>query len=103
MEPRRSGGGSGGPFHQIAFYQLGSQRDARIVFGRVVELLEIVEAAVFVDAVGAGDQPRRPLRIAVEMLMDGAGRNVDDVARLPLEALDLVLRLPAVVVGDLDV
>src|ERR1051325_210405 len=83
---------------QILSHELGRQRDARIVLGRILDLLEIVQAAVLVDAVGAGDQPRRPLWIAVEMLVDRAGRNVDHVARLPLESLDLVLRLPAIVV-----
>ena len=49
------------------------------------------------------DEPHRPVRARVEMLVDGVGRNVDDVARLPLVALHLVLRLPVVGVGDLDV
>src|SRR5262249_39009255 len=99
---RPSGGPAATP-RQILAHEVRRQRDARVVLGRILELLEIVQPAVLVDPVGAGYQPRRQLRIAVEMLMDRAGRDVDDVARLPLVTLDLVLRLPAIVVGDLDV
>ena len=38
------------------------EHDGRIVFGRVFDLLEVVEAAVLVDAVGGADQTRRPVR-----------------------------------------
>src|SRR6516165_8489146 len=92
-----------GPRGEIVLHQLGRQHDVGIVFRRILNLLEIVQAAILVDAVGAGDQPRRPRRIGVEVLMNRARRNVDDVARLPFEALDLGLRLPAIGVDDLDV
>src|SRR5580704_2710363 len=91
------------PAFEIIPHQFRREHHFRIVFRRVLDLLEIVEAGILVDAVGAGDQPRRPCRIAVEMLMDGARRDIDDVARFPFVALDLVLRLPFVGVGDLDV
>ena len=74
-----------------------------IVFRRILDLLEIVEAAVLVDAVGAGDEPRRPPRIGIEMLVDRARRNVDDVARLPIVALDVRQRTPFIGIADLDV
>src|SRR5579862_5911839 len=88
---------------EITPHQLRRERHVRIVFRRVFDLHQIVEAGILVDAVGAGDQPRRPRRIAVAVLMDGARRNVDDVTGFPVVALDLVLRLPLVGVGDLDI
>src|SRR5215467_11731590 len=88
---------------EILSHQLRGEHDAGIVLRRVLDLLEIVQAGILVDAVGARDQPRRPLAVRIEVLVDGAGWNVDDVARLPFAALDLGLRLPAIAVGDLDV
>jgi hypothetical protein len=82
---------------------LGGQHQRRVVLGRVLDLLEVVQTAESVDAVDRRDQPHRPIRVGIEMLVDGVGRNIDDVARLPLVALHLVLRLPVVGVGDFDV
>jgi hypothetical protein len=91
-----------GPGGEIVPHQLGRQHDIGIVFRRILDLLEIVQAAILVDAVGARDQPRRPRGIRVEVLMNRARGDVDDVARFPLETLDLGLRLPAIGVDDLD-
>ena len=46
---------------------------------------------------------RRVCGVGVDVLMDGAGRDVDHVAGFPFVALDLGLRFPLVGVGDLDV
>jgi hypothetical protein len=70
---------------EILLHQLGG--DLGVVFRRVLDLLEVIEAGILVDAVDAGDQPRRALRIGVEVLVDGAGGNVDDVAGFPFVTL----------------
>jgi hypothetical protein len=91
------------PNFEIHPYQFRSERDLRVVFWRIFDLHEVVKARIFIDAIGAGDEPRWSRGITVEMLMDGARRYVDDVAGLPFVVLDLDLRLPLVSVGNFDV
>src|SRR4029453_14126479 len=88
---------------RYSFTSWAGQPEIGIVFRRILDLLEIVQAAILVDAVGARDQPRRARGIRVEVLMNRARGDVDYVPRFPLEALDLGLRLPAIGVDDLDV
>ena len=102
--PRRPGAAGQPAFRADSRGSVSGVRvDAGVVFRRVLDLLQIVQPALLEDAVDGRDQPQRPLRVGIEMLVDRVRRHVDDVARLVLEALDLVLRLPVVVVGDLDV
>src|SRR5712692_4475052 len=88
---------------EVFLHQLCGEDYARIVFGAVLELLEVVQPAGLVDPVGRRDEARRLVGAGVEMLVDGVRRDVDDVACLPLVALHLGLRLPVVGVGDLGV
>src|SRR5258706_6008886 len=96
-------GGLLDPALQVFLDELGGEHDLGVVLGSVLELLQIVQPAILVDPVDRRDQPHGLLRARVEMLMDGVGRNIDHVPRLPLPALHLVLRLPVVGVGDLHV
>src|SRR5687767_10862731 len=57
--------------HQVALDRFGVEHDLRVVLRGVLQLLEIVQAAVLVDAVDCGDEPHRPARVRVEMLVDG--------------------------------
>src|SRR5262245_18933993 len=84
-------------------YQLCREHHLGVVFRCVLDLLEVVEPGILVDAVDAGDEPRRARRIGVEVLVDGAGWNVDHVTRFPFETLHLALWLPVIGVGDLDI
>src|SRR6266850_7714936 len=81
-------------FLEIPPNQLRGKSDGRIVLRRVLELLQVVQPAGLVDPVGGRDQARGLVGAGIEMLMDGVRRDVDDVARLPLVALHLGLRLP---------
>src|SRR5258708_13971327 len=67
---------------QELLHQLGRDRDAGAVLGRVLDLLEVVQAARLVDAVHGRDEAHRLLRIGVEVLAGGIGRDVGPVARL---------------------
>src|ERR1700678_1767955 len=87
---------------QIPFDRLVVEYDVGIVFRRVFDLLEVVQAAILVDAIRRADEAGRPRRVGVEVLADRVGRNVDHVAGFPLEALLFILRRPVVRVGDLD-
>src|ERR1051325_685280 len=51
--------------------QLRRDLHVRAVLGRVLELLEVVEARVLEDAVHRGDEAHRALRIRVEVLARG--------------------------------
>src|SRR5689334_19046840 len=88
---------------QIRVDALCVQFNRRIVFRRILELLEIVETARLEDAVHDRDEPHRLVGAGVEVLMDRVWRNVDDVPCFPFVALHLVLRLPVIRVGDLDI
>jgi hypothetical protein len=50
---------------------------------RVLQLLEPAEPHLPQDAVRHDDNARLALRVAVEMLVDRIGRDIDEVARLP--------------------
>src|SRR5882672_11922838 len=86
----RTGSGGFGDFApgaQEVLHQLRRHLHPGPVFGRILELLEVVQAARLVDAVHRRDEPHRPLRIGVEMLARGIRRDVDHVAGFPLVAL----------------
>src|SRR5688500_13824922 len=69
------------------------RKDSGSKAGRVLQLIEPVKAHRLGDAVADDDQPRLAL-VAAEMLVDGEGRDVDEVAALPLEALGLRRPVP---------
>ena len=56
-----------------------------------------------VHTVCRGDKSRRTIRISVEVLVDRIWWNINHVPSLPLELLDLVLRLPVIGIGNLDI
>src|SRR5437660_2735023 len=99
--PRRPSGGLLDLPREVLLDEIRVEHDLGVVLRRVLQLLEVVQSAVFVNAVGRGDESRGTLWIRVEMLVDRVRWNVDHVPRLPLVALHLRLRLPMVGVGDL--
>src|SRR5436190_19178130 len=66
---------------QIRVHTLRVEFHRRVVFRRVLELLEVVQAARLEDAVHDRNEPYRLVGARVEVLMNGVGRDVDDVAR----------------------
>src|SRR3970040_2211420 len=48
---------------EVALDHFGGEHDAGVVLGRVLDLLEVVQAGILVDAVDRRDQPHRPARI----------------------------------------
>src|SRR6185436_11643458 len=69
---------------QVRVDDLRVQLHARVVFRRVLDLLEVVQPARLEDAVDDRDQAHRPVGARVEVLVDRVRRHVDHVARLPL-------------------
>src|ERR1700692_3660178 len=69
------------------------RRISRSVTGRVLQLIEPVETHRLHDAVTDHDQPRFARAVGVEMLVDGEGGYIDEVAALPFIALRLSLPL----------
>src|SRR5882762_11200312 len=88
---------------EILLDEIRVEHDLGVVLRRVLQLLEVVQSAIFVNAVGRGDESRGTLWIRVEMLMDRVGWYVDHVPRFPLVALHFRLWLPVVGVGNLHV
>src|SRR5690349_1316693 len=80
------------PAREELLHQLRRDRHAGAVLGRVLELLEVVQPRRLEDPVHGADEAHRALRVRVEVLARGVGRDVDHVARLPLVALLLLLR-----------
>src|SRR5437899_12689939 len=96
----------GGLLHlprEVLLDEVRVEHDLGVVLRRVLQLLEVVQSAIFVNAVGRGDESRGTLWIRVEMLVDRVRWNVDHVPRLPLVALPLRLGLPMVGIGDLHI
>src|SRR3989475_4935048 len=86
----------GGLLHfprEVLLDEVRVEHDLGVVLRRVLQLLEVVQSAIFVNAVGRGDESRGTLWIRVEMLVDRVRWNVDHVPRLPLVALHLHLGL----------
>src|SRR5215472_11181404 len=81
---------------EVALDEVGGEDDFRVVLRRVLELLEVVQAAIPVDAIDRRDQAHWPCRVGVEVLVNGVRRDVDHVPRFPLVAFHLRLRLPVV-------
>src|SRR5262249_60393396 len=77
------------PALQIAPDELPGEHDLGIVFGRVLDLLEVIQPAEAVDAIDRGNQPYRALRIGVEVLMVGVGGEVDQGAGVPFGTVQI--------------
>src|SRR5260221_10766990 len=88
---------------EVLLDEIRVEHDLGVVLRSVLQLLEVVQSAILVNAVGGGDESRGTLWIRVEMLVDRVGWNVDHVPRFPLVALHFRLRLPVIRVGDLHV
>src|SRR5437879_12971145 len=96
----------GGLLHlprEVLLDEVRVEHDLGVVLRRVLQLLEVVQSALFVHAVGRGAESRGTLWIRVEMLVDRVRWNVDVDPRLLLVALHLRLGLPMVGVGDLHI
>src|SRR5947207_15775858 len=98
--PRRPSGGLLDLSREVLLDEIRVEHDLGVVLRRVLQLLKVVQSAIFVNAVGRGDESRGTLSIRVEMLVDRAGWNVDHVPRFPLVALHFRLGLPVVGLGD---
>src|SRR5256886_8999655 len=75
--PRRPSGGFLDLPREVLLDEIRVEHDLGVVLRCVLQLLEVVQSAIFVNAVGRGDESRGTLWIRVEMLVDGVGRNVD--------------------------
>src|ERR1700693_6404693 len=59
---------------QVALHHLRRQDDGGIVLGRVLDLLEVIQATRLEDAIDDRDDADRLLRAGIEVLVDRVGR-----------------------------
>ena len=57
-------------------------------------------ASSTVHRLNVDPQTGRAIRIGIEMLVDGIGRNIDHIAGFPLVPFHLILRRPGIHIGD---